>query len=977
MKETRPHLRPGLWLAMMLLAATPVLHGSTLNFDPDWKFLKADPPGAQAEAYDDSTWTTVSAPHTFNDTDTFDHFNVGGHTGEIAQWSGLTWYRKTFTTPDAWKGREVCLEFEAVRQIAEVYLNGHDLGRSENGFLPFGFDLTPWLHFDGRPNVLAVHCDNRFGKDSPIPWNDPHWHPAHGGLYRNVYLHVLDPVHFTLPLYSNLGTVGIYNYADHLQRASAEVHAEAEVQNQTAHPVAVTYRGELRDPTGRIVLTLHAAATLAPGQKSVLLASGTFLHPCRWSPVYPYLYTLHSLLLSGDTVRDETDTPLGIRAAQWTLDEGLFLNGTHVKLHGWGQRPTDEWPGLGAAMPDWLHDYTLQLMKDAGGNFIRWGHCAGPPAALRASDRLGLITEQPGVDGEHDATGHAWDIRVAAFRDLLVYDRNHPSILIWEGGNQSVSEDHVRTLTALVRQYDPHGGRVYGHRRADAITEKYSQIAIGTEGQLSSRLPTVEGEYDREESPRRVWDNDSPPDYGYLAGRGQTYDLTSEQYAVNQVTQYMTKIGLPSHTGGANWIFSDTTSGGRDTGEVDRASGEVDGVRLPKEAYYVCQAMFRSDPQVHLIGHWTYPPDRHVVKTVYVASNADRVDLLLNGHNLGNGHRTDTYLFTFPNITWQPGTLQARAWNHGRLVKTDRLETAGPAALRLTPRVSPLGFRATGSDIALVDVEAIDAQGRRCPTWQQRVDFTLTGPAQWRGGYNSGKIDTINHPWLDLEAGINRIALKSRLQPGPVVLTATAAGLPPATLRLVSQPVPLHYGATPQLPPDLPVPPLDPADAPPLGPGPSLHANDPLPVRNEGRYTAAFAYTGPTPGARIVPNARNGEPAYSGGDTTFTALPAFLTGADYAQLPPADAAYSAVDLISITARDPATLYLAHDQLLAPPPWLTSQFQPLPTPLTLAGHSYILYQRPLTAGATCTLGGNAENVPPSPTAAMYLLFLQKK
>src|SRR5579863_5744246 len=136
----------------------------TLNFNPDWKFIKADPAGAQASAFDDTGWTNVSAPHTYNDVDTFDNWSIRGHHGEQNQWGGRTWYRKMFTLPQAYQGKKVYIEFEAVRQVAEVYLNGKLLGTSKTGFLPFGFDLTPYVQF-GSPNVLAVMCDNRFMKD--------------------------------------------------------------------------------------------------------------------------------------------------------------------------------------------------------------------------------------------------------------------------------------------------------------------------------------------------------------------------------------------------------------------------------------------------------------------------------------------------------------------------------------------------------------------------------------------------------------------------------------------------------------------------------------------------------------------------------------------------------------------------------------------------------------------------------------------
>ena len=228
----------------------------------------------------------------------------------------------------------------------------------------------------------------------------------------------------------------------------------------------------------------------------------------------------------------------------WDVHTGFWINGNHLKLHGWGQRPTEEWPGLGTAHPDWMHFYTMSLMKEAGGNFIRWGHSAGGADMIGAGDALGFITDQPGVDGESDTVGAAWKIRATAFRDCIIYFRNNPSILIWEGGNQKVTASHAAELRGIKDQYDPHGGRALAFRRADQTTGKFIDITIGTEGSHEvPRLPVVEGEYDREESPRRVWDDFSPPHFGYTEAKGQTYDLTSEQFAVNEATQFVRKIG--------------------------------------------------------------------------------------------------------------------------------------------------------------------------------------------------------------------------------------------------------------------------------------------------------------------------------------------------------------------------------------------------------------------------------------------------
>jgi len=167
-----PHIHKTLLCVSLIwllpLSAAEAGERLILNFNPAWKFVKADADGAQQPEFDDRSWATVSLPHTFNDCDTFDDWSLAGHRGEQNQWGGRTWYRKTFTAPDSWRGKNVFIEFEAARQVAEVYLNGKLLGISKTGFTPFGFDLTPHLHFGGE-NVLAVMCDNRFMKDPPDP----------------------------------------------------------------------------------------------------------------------------------------------------------------------------------------------------------------------------------------------------------------------------------------------------------------------------------------------------------------------------------------------------------------------------------------------------------------------------------------------------------------------------------------------------------------------------------------------------------------------------------------------------------------------------------------------------------------------------------------------------------------------------------------------------------------------------------------
>jgi beta-galactosidase len=1025
----RPHhLRPSILFASLFALFACAATGFaadrlTLNFNPDWRFIKDDPAGAQAPGFDDTGWTAVSAPHTYNDIDTFDNWSTPGHRGEQIQWGGRTWYRKKFIAPPAWQGKKVFIEFEAARQVAEVYLNGHLLGVSKTGFTPFGFDLTPHLSI-GVPNVLAVMVDNRFMKDrlepaatgdvkltqvqgevnqgvpdrledlqaDQIPWNNPHWHPAHGGLYRNVRLYVTDPLHISLPLYSFLATTGPYAYASAITSASAKVTVEVPVQNERTTAAQVDVQVRVLDAEGRAVLASTRTEPIAAGGKATITLSGALTNPRLWEPDYPHVYRIVCSLRIGNTVIDTSEVPLGIRAPHWDVSQGFFINGYHLKLHGWGQKPTNEWPGLGAALPDWLQFYTLTLMKEAGSNFIRWGHCAAGPTQINAGDRLGIIADQPGVDGESDTVKAAWQLRVMAFRDTVIYFRNNPSILVWEGGNQKVTREHAHELRALMDQYDPHGGRAYAHRRADAITAEVMDIGVGTEGGREiSALPVFEGEYDREESPRRVWDDASPPNFGYPEAKGMTYQLTSEQFAVNQVSQYVKKLGAPEHSGGANWIFSDSTSGGRVPAEVARAGGEVDGVRLPKEAYFVVSTMFRAEPQVHIIGHWSYPAKpantASTAKDVFVASNAESVELFVNGKSLGTGARSDTYLFTFKNVAFEPGEIKAVASTEGKVVATQTKHTVGTAVgLKLTAITAPGGLRADGSDIALVDVEAVDAKGERVPTFQQRVDFETDGPGVWRGGYNSGKLDSINHPFLDLEAGINRVAIRATRTAGIITVRARSAGLTAGSVTILASPFRADDGfsSTPPAAPPEPLPSEIPQHSaftsmPPLtsttasadktATGVSAGAGT---GAAPGRFITRLNYSGPASIVHVETNARDGRNVYVDRDYVFASLQADLVGADWIQLADADARYSAVDLIELSVKRQTLVTIAYDARAPVPEWLAKQFEATGRTLVINGQSMTLFSHRVDQDGSLTLGANNEHAD-GPDAHMYIVL----
>ncbi len=953
----------------------------TLDFNPDWRFLRDDAAGAEVVGFDDGGWTAVSCPHTWNDTDTFDDFSVGGHTGETKLWTGSAWYRKTFALPAEARDKRVFIEFQGVRQVADVWLNGHHLGRDLSGFIPFGFDLTPHLRAEGD-NVIAVRADNRFDAhfSGETPWHHPNWHPPHGGIVRDVRLHVVDPVHVTLPLGSHLGTEGIYAWVESLSGTEAVVGITAELHDQRSTPVEADVTFALVDREGLTVAEASTTAPLAAGERRRAAASLRVTDPHLWEPSYPYVYRVRvSVAVDGSTC-DVAETPFGIRAFRFDAATGFWINGRPLKLHGWGQKPTGEWAGLGAAIPDWLTDHTLGLMRAAGGNFLRWGHSAGPAVAVDSADALGLVTMMPGVDGERDCTGAAWATRTKAFRDLIIAYRNHPSICIWEGGNYNVSPAHAAELRAIVDAWDPHGGRGFGFRMSTPDMLPHVTIDIGTigRGRGLPSLPVVEGEYDRTEAPRRLWDRWSPPHFGHLGKNEQknTYRVDSEGFATNAIREWWTTFGSdPAHCGGANWIFSDGTHGSRQVTDVARATGEVDAVRLPKEAYWALQATWDDAPRVHIIGHWTYPEG--TTKPMHAVARADSVELFVNGRSLGPGERSHDTLFTWADVPFEPGEVKAVARRGGVAIAEQVKQTAGqPAAVRLTPTVSPKGWRADGSDVALVDVEVVDAAGRRCPIDQGRIDFTVDGPAVWRGGYNSGRERSTNLLHLETECGINRVSLRATREPGGVTISAARDGLVPATLHLESvafeAPAGMATSAPPRLPFELPARP--PVDATALAT--MLAARDAAPAAvassPDGRLFATFAYTGEGDGGGEVPLARN-ILAYSDDALLYLErVPEMLEGAHLMRTAAVDRAYWANDYLVATAACELDVFVAHDPIAPRPTWL-DDYRDTGEQVVVKDHSLRLFTRRLKKDDVLRIPGNVDQGAQPGKAFNFLLF----
>ncbi|MDR7117792.1 DUF4982 domain-containing protein [Caulobacter sp. BE254] len=799
-------------------------------FNDGWRMATGEIAGAEKPEFDDAAWKPVTLPRAWNEDEAFkvDIHDLKG---------GITWYRKRFVLPPGVgpaAGGKAFIAFEGVRQAGDVYVNGVRVGGHENGVTAFGVDATAALRPAPFVNVVAVRVDSDWkykerATGSGFQWNNDNFNVNYGGIHRAVRLVLTGSLHQTLPLYSSLGTTGVYVWADafDIKGGAATVHAESQVRNASDRPRTFRYRVTLRDADGKLAGAFDGpTVTLAPGETRTVAAQAALKGLKFWSWGYGYLYAVTTELVEDGASVDTVVTRTGFRKTAFR-NGMIFLNDRVMQVHGYAQRTSNEWPALGTDIPPWISDFSNALMVESGGNLVRWMHIAPAAQDVESADRVGLAQAMPAGDAESDVTGRRWEQRVEVMRDAIVRFRNNPSILFYEGGNENISDAHMAELKAVRDQFDPHGGRAIGSR--EMLNSKVAEYG----GEMlyinkSGTKPVWAMEYSRDEAARKFQDDFTPP----FHIDSPDYNRNQDSHAAENVRRWYDYWrerpggGDRVSSGGVNIIFSDSNTHFRGDNNY-RRSGEVDAMRLPKEGFYAHQVMWDGwvdveRPRSHIIGHWNYAPG--VTKDVLVVSSADSVELLLNGKSLGRGVKSDGFLFTFKAVAWAPGTLRAVGRDAAsKVVSSDERVTTGPAvALRLTPHVGPSGWRADAADLALVDVEAVDAEGRRVPTALDLVTFDLAGPAEWRGGIaqgdskggakptqapasSTGDVVTGAHTvdgvtsyagasrgddnyilsrTLPVEAGINRVALRSTLEAGKVTVTARAQGLKPATVTL-------------------------------------------------------------------------------------------------------------------------------------------------------------------------------------------------
>lgn len=775
----------------------------TLSFNADWRYLIGDVSNASAAEFDDRAWKQVVLPQAWNEDEAF-----AKAIHELS--TNIVWYRKKFNVLKGVTSDKVFLEFEGIRFGGDFYLNGKFIGRHENGVMAAGFDISDLIDRDSE-NTLAIRIDNSWSyrektTNSTYQWNDKNFNANYGGIPKNVWIHFTSKIYQTLPLYSNLKTTGVYVYAENMNipKKTMDLFVSSEVKNETQQSSLVNFVAEIRNADGKLVKTFSKKFNLPANQTQQLTISAALDQVNFWSWGYGYLYMVTTKIVQDNKIIDAVQTKTGFRKTAFK-NGMVYLNDQVLMMKGYAQRTSNEWPAVGLSIAPWLSDFSNGQMVKSNANLVRWMHVTPWKQDVESCDRVGLMQMLPAGDAEKDTQGRRWEQRTELMRDAIIYYRNNPSVLFYECGNESISEEHMAEMKAIRDQYDPAGGRAIGSREMlDSKLAEYGGEMLYIN--KSARHPMIATEYMRDEALRKYWDELSYPFHKdgegphYKGVDASDYNRNQDSYVVEAVHRWWEYwkmrpgTGDRVNSGGVNIIFSDSNTHFRGK-ENYRRSGEVDAMRIPKDAYFAHQVMWDgwitpAPTGLYLVGHWNYAPGTK--KDVLVVSTADRVELAVNGKVQRAAEKRYDFLYRFPAVDFEAGVLTAKSFNkEGELLNTKELRTAGePYKIRLTAQHGKNGLFADGNDMVLAEVEVLDKNGLRCPLASNMIDFNLDGPMDWRGGIAQGPDNYILARSLPVEAGINRVLLRTQYdKPGKVVLKAVSEGLLSDSVTWMVQPI--------------------------------------------------------------------------------------------------------------------------------------------------------------------------------------------
>lgn len=759
-----------LLLLALAFLALPVSARERKCVDEGWRFILADSPEMSANSYDDSAWRLLDLPHDWAIEGDFSASNPSGAGGGALP-GGIGWYRKQLQLkPKA--GERYFIDFDGVYMNSTVYVNGHELGKRPYGYSSFRYELTPWLRPDGN-NIIAVKVDN---SDQP----NSRWYSG-CGIYRHVWVESAAAV--------SVGHWGTYIVPVLKGNGTAQFKVVANIENTTGKTVKAIVRNTLLDAEGRRVTSSQSAMNLAAKGDNTQTLS--LRNPRLWSVEHPYIYTMRTEVVVNGSVVDTYDTTTGVRTFKFDSKKGFSLNGKSMKINGVCQH--HDLGCLGAALSEDALHRQLTMLRDMGCNAVRCSHNPPSPELLNMCDTMGFIVMDESFDmwrkkkTQNDYARFFDEWHERDLTDLVVRDRNHPSILMWSIGNEVLEQWNQADADTLTLEQ---ANRIlnFGHD----MTEQAKESGMNINSLLTKRLADIVRSLDptrpitagcNEPEPsnnlfrskaldiigfnyHRQWIKDVPknfPDMPFLmtesvsafqtrghytmpsdsvtaaplswdkeytdpSFRCSAYDNFHALWGSNHENTWDIVKHTPYCCGQFIWTGWDYIGEPTPYGFPARSSyfGIIDLAGFPKDSYYMYQSEWTDKPVLHLFPHWNWLEGQDIDMWCYY-NDYDDVELFVNGKSQGVQRKKDSHQFHVAwRVKYEPGEVKVVAHRGGKAVAEQTIRTAGaPDHIRLTADRSAM--TADGKSLAFVTVEVLDKDGNLCPHADDQIFFDVSG----------------------------------------------------------------------------------------------------------------------------------------------------------------------------------------------------------------------------------------------------------
>lgn len=750
----------------------------TLNFNTDWLYSSTNYENGEAVRLDDSGFDKVSVPHANTILETH---KGNDFPNQIAAYRFISWYRRHFTLPENYAGRNITVDFEGVATIADVYLNGELLETHKGAYTGFSVDITDKVYTDGRENILAVRVNSERQPEIPPEGGNVDY-CLFGGIVRDVTMTVTEPVHVKQVFVTTPG----------LTKGSGRINNSVDIRNNSRQGKSYTVETTVLDKEGKTVTSVSKTADIPAGKlTNVEMTTDAVSNPHLWDIDDPYLYTAVTKIKDGNTVIDTYHTRFGMRFMEFKTgpeDGSFYLNGKKIEIIGINRH--EQWPWIGRAVPDKLQVQDADLIKADGINAVRCSHYPQDPSFLDRCDEIGLLVFEEPPGWQHIGDNEWKENFKENLRELILRDRNHPSIISW-GARPNESKTDLafnRECEEISKALDP--TRVtHGVRWEFALP--------GDSG--SNHLPDddVTGVNDILTVNYKYPEN--PPQIPYMVTEhsndwwGDGYSWAKDKESLAFIDSFATPLDYfyrnDKVAGGFGWSMFDYDNevNYTNTGHVFY-SGLYDIFRHEKAVAYLYRSQKDpgDNPVIYVANSWT--KDGTNTDTVYVMSNCDEIELFVNGTSKGridpNKYMNLPHpIFEFKNIPYEEGEVKAVGYIKGQKAGEYIRKTAG-VPVRLAAKADYSTLTADGTDMTSVTVTAVDAEGNHVPFASNRINVTQTGGA---------KATLISEKNVELENGKIAFLVQSvRDSAGTAQFTVTSEGLEPITVDIQINPFAAH-----------------------------------------------------------------------------------------------------------------------------------------------------------------------------------------